>query len=154
MDNAEQIKHLLSLFDKRDRLRHAATKKIAACLNDTLLVALKDLLALPDEGIVWEDILMVGEVLVLNISLDYDTTQELSPFLQLISAGTPSYGAVRVQRTVQLGVSLDIAFKPTEEIKAWFFKAARSQSSLPIPPRRQNKPQLNKNQRLLSIQNH
>lgn len=123
-DKLEQIQHLLTLFDQREKLRESSNRKIARFINGTLLTALQELLGLPDEAIVWDEFHAVDTILAIKFTVIYNPQLPMTPFLQLISVTNPSEPLIEVRRTLQIGVPFPTVFLPREEIKMWLMKMA------------------------------
>jgi hypothetical protein len=123
-NNLDKIEHLMGLFDHRQKLWTASTRKIASFVNDTLLKALQELLGLPDEALVWDEFLLVDNIVALKFSISYNPSEPMTRFLELVSLTNPAEPVVLIQRTLQIGVPLATIFLPREEVKGWLTKMA------------------------------
>lgn len=127
--NLEQIKQLLALFDKRQTLRNACNREIAAVLSPTVLSALFELVNVPTSDIVWEDIDVIQSVLVIRTEITYSPAQELSPYLNLVMPPLQGETPIQIQRTITLGVPLTMVFEEKETIKGWLMSVARENAA-------------------------
>jgi hypothetical protein len=123
-NNLEKIEHLLMLVDQREKLKTASDRKIAVFVNDTLLVAFRELLKLPDDAIVWDEFEIVGSMLAVKLTITYNPQESMTPFLQLVSTTNPTEPLIQVQRTMQIAIPMTTVFLPPEQIKMWLMKMA------------------------------
>lgn len=132
MDNLEQIEHLLGLFDQREKLKVSSTRKIFRFVNDTLLKALIELLGLPNDAVTWDDVYVVDTMMAIKMTIEYNPSEPMTPFLSLISISNPSEPLVKIHRTLQLGIPLPTIFLPSEQIKMWLMEMATETFGVPV----------------------
>lgn len=123
----EQIEHLLSVFDERERLKQLCNKKIAQLLTPTALGALFELIGLPDENVIWEDFFVIESVLVIQTTITYDPSKGVSPFLAQIGAVVSGEKTpIQIHKQIQFGIPLTKLFDDKEHLKEWFIQMLQS----------------------------
>lgn len=137
--NLEQIQQLLTVFDKRQQLHNKCNREIAEILTPTLLTAVVELINVPNESIVWEDMSVVQSVLVLQVEVTYDPAKEVSRFLSLVTSSIKDNAPpIQVQRSIALGIPLTMVFQDSDIIKDWLMRVAENlgmeNEAQPKPP--------------------
>lgn len=113
----KQIEQLLTLVDERDLSRLSFNKQIAELIAPTMLMAVVQLLELPNDQIEWVDVEVTDTVLVLAIRVMFNpSSSELSPFLANQNINKE---ATLVEKTVRIGLPLPMVFAEPDEIKAY-----------------------------------
>lgn len=120
----EQIEHLLGLFDKRQKARNACNREIAETLTPSVLSAIFELVNVPTDAIVWEDMDVVQSILVIRAEITYSPAKEMSQFLTLVMPSVQGENPVQIQRTITLGIPLTVVFQEKETIKGWLMSVA------------------------------
>jgi hypothetical protein len=125
----EKIQELLSMFDHRDVVRDQCNQEILTSLKPTLLTAFVELLDVDWKNVVWEDMFLRDNTVVVVATVSYDPVVNRSELLRSIPVEDQSTDITEIERTVQFGVPLELVFTSTVEIKNWFAEFLESESS-------------------------
>lgn len=120
----DSVKHLLGLFEHRDKMVEACTRKITRFL-DPLLSTIRRMLNADEDSFVTKNTYVSDDVLAVTFVLTYDPNEEMTPFLKLLHVSSPEMAVREITRTLTLGVPLDIAFSEPDTLERWLMKTAR-----------------------------
>lgn len=121
-DQLEKIKHLVSLFEGRDKLYQKSTEKIFETVGPTALEALVTLFNVPFENVSWLETQLVDNIMLLVASIIYGDDQKVPPVIQALSP-MPEDGRASV-RLFRVGLPLELIFRPKEEIVGYLMETA------------------------------
>lgn len=121
-DQIEKIKHLISLFEARDKLYQQTTEEILELVGPTALDALFTLFDAPMEQVRWLETHLVENIMLLVASITYDDDQEVPPVIQALSPN-PEEGGPSI-RLFRVGIPLTMLFQPKEDIVDYLTETA------------------------------
>lgn len=121
-DQLAKLKHLVTLFAKRDQLYQRATEDIVQVVGPTTLKALVTMFNVPFENVTWIELQVVEELLVIVASIVYEEDQQPPAVIQALSP-MPDTMEPSI-RLFRVAVPLEVVFQPAEEILQYFKKTA------------------------------
>jgi hypothetical protein len=129
----EQVKDphakLGELFMRRDAQYRAVTDRIFEMLP-TVCDALYDLFELPHDQVEWNDIDVIDDAIVIQVTIMYTPTS-ISPFVQMFApSATVPEEVESISQLVRVGIPAHMAFAPKDDIIRFF----RAIAAKPTPP--------------------
>lgn len=121
-DQLEKIKHLVSLFEERDRLYTQSTEKIFSTVGPTALEALVALFNVPYENVSWLETQLIDNIMLIVASITYGDGQKVPPVIQALSP-VPEDGQASI-RLFRVGLPLELIFQPKQEITDYLMETA------------------------------
>lgn len=117
----KQLETLLKLVDERDLTYLDYNKALSGMLQDTMLTAVVELLDVPTDQLEWLELSVSSSVLVLIMAVMYNPCEDTSPLLGPIP---PDSNAVLIQKTLHIGLPLEMVFESSEIIKEFLLGVA------------------------------
>jgi hypothetical protein len=121
-DQSQKIKHLVSLFEMRDRLYQESTEKIFEAIGPTALEALVSLFNVSYENVSWLEVQLIDNIMLIVASITYNDGQTVPAIIQTLSP-IPESGQATV-RLFRVGLPLELLFQPKQQIVDYLTKTA------------------------------